>query len=91
MESAIKTGRVFSLAFQNMSMAKIKFEFVPDNGFVGSIGRIVLTDHATDPAGNPRLSPDCIDVAEVESYVKARQVELEAVLAEAVRLFKKAN
>ncbi len=91
MESASKPGSVFSLAFERIDMAKIKFEYVPDNGFVGSVGRIVLTDHDLDPAGNPRLSPDCIDAAEVESYVKVRQAELETVLLEAARQFKKSN
>ncbi len=91
MESLSKTGRVFSFVCLRIAMGKIKFEFVPDNGFVGSVGRIVLTDHVLDPAGKPRLSPDCIDAAEVASYVKARRAELDAVLIEAARQFKKSN
>ena len=69
-------------------MAKLKFKFRPDNGFLPDRGWIVLGDHFIEKDEDHLLSPECVTAKEVEVYVKARKAELDAVLAKARKKFK---
>jgi hypothetical protein len=71
---------------------KLKFKFLPDKGpMAHARGWIVLGDHFIDDDGEDLLSPECVNVKEIEYYVKARKAELDKILAKAKTKFKQPN